>query len=139
MNPAQEQSLGSIGAYSAGFVLSLLLTSTAFWLTHKHITSHHLSPTDHFMIFALCVLAITQLVVQLIFFFHLDRESKPRWNITALFFAATVVLILVLGSLWIMWSLDYHHGAKNTTHDGHILNTPQQTNRYIIQDEGIHE
>jgi cytochrome o ubiquinol oxidase operon protein cyoD len=91
------------------------------------------------MLAALSVLAIIQLFVQLTFFLHLDRESKPWWNNTAFAFAVIVVVILVGGSIWIMANLNYHHGAHDVTHTGHVLTSPQQTTQYIIQDEGIHE
>jgi cytochrome o ubiquinol oxidase subunit IV len=75
-------------------------------------------------------LALVQLFIQLIFFLHLGRESKPRWNLSALAFAVIVVVILVFGSLWIMASLDYHGGHHST---------PQTSDEYIIQDEGFHD
>jgi cytochrome o ubiquinol oxidase operon protein cyoD len=138
MNQRPEpSSLGSYLTYSVGFVLSLALTSTAFWLVHRHLATHHLSPSDSFSLAALAILAITQLIVQLIFFLHLDRESKPWWNTQVLIFAIGTVIIVVGGSIWIMTNLGYHHGPRNTTHTGHQLNTPTQTNQYIIQDEGI--
>jgi cytochrome o ubiquinol oxidase subunit IV len=130
---------GTYLTYTAGFVLSLALTSISFWLVHKHLLSHHVSPTDNFMLAALAALAITQLLVQLVFFLHIDRESKPWWNATALIFALGTVFILVAGSIWIITHLDYHHGSHNVTHDGHTLTTPQQTTQYIIHDEGVHE
>jgi cytochrome o ubiquinol oxidase operon protein cyoD len=139
INKQNEASTGSIWTYSIGFGLSLALTSVAFLLTHKHLQSGHLTPTDTFMLWSLSALAIIQLFVQLIFFLHLDRESKPRWNITVLSFAAIVVIILVGGSIWIMTNLNYHHGPHNVTHTGHTLTTPQQTTQYIIQDEGIQQ
>ncbi len=133
----QESSTGSIWGYIAGFGLSLMLTGVSFYLVHRHIDSRHISPSDDFMLIALMMLAVIQLFVQLIFFLHLDSESKPRWNASVLAFAATVVLILVLGSIWIMNSLDYNHPRNIKTHDGQELNTPQQTDDYIIEDEGI--
>jgi cytochrome o ubiquinol oxidase operon protein cyoD len=134
-----ESSLGSVRSYTIGFALSLALTSIAFLLTHKHLRTGHVMPSDTFMLWALSFLAITQLFVQLIFFLHLDRESKPRWNNTVLAFAAIVVIILVGGSIWIMTNLNYHHGPHSVTHTGHVLTTPRQTTQYIIQDEGIHQ
>jgi heme/copper-type cytochrome/quinol oxidase subunit 4 len=89
------------------------------------------------MLVALAVLALTQLFVQLTFFLHLDRESKPWWNNIVLAFAVTCVFIIVGGSIWIMSNLNYHHGPQDVTHTGHVLQNPSQTNRYIIQDEGI--
>jgi cytochrome o ubiquinol oxidase operon protein cyoD len=72
---------------------------------------------------ALLFLALTQLFVQLLFFLHLDRESKPFWNLQVAILAAGVVLILVIGSIWIMNNLNYH------------MNTPQQIQKYIKDQE----
>lgn len=132
-----EASYGSLYGYIAGYVLSLGLTGTAFMLVHKHLSTNHASPTDSFMFWALSALALTQLFVQLIFFLHLDRESKPRWNGVVLAFATIVVIILVGGSIWIMTNLNYHHSGFGHTHDGHELSSPSQTSQYIIRDEGV--
>ena len=132
-----ESSYGTFKMYLSGYVLSLGLTGTAFWLVHKHLQSNHAAPSDNAILASLAALAVTQLFVQLIFFLHLDRESKPRWNNVVLAFAATVVVILVGGSIWIMTNLTYHHEGFGKTHDGHTLNTPTQTNQYIIKDEGL--
>jgi cytochrome o ubiquinol oxidase operon protein cyoD len=138
MKNSSESSTGSRFTYIAGYLMSLALTITAFLLVHKHIESHHLNPTDDFMLVALSALALIQLFVQLVFFMHLDRESKPRWNNLALVFAAIVVFILVGGSYWIISNLHYHHTGYGVTHDGHHLTSPSQETQYIIQDEGIH-
>jgi cytochrome o ubiquinol oxidase operon protein cyoD len=132
-----QASYGSLKTYLAGYVLSLALTGTAFWLVHKHVLSHHAHPTDTFMFWALSALALVQLFVQLIFFLHLDRESKPRWNNVALAFAVIFVVIVVGGSIWIMTNLGYHHEGFGKTHDGHTLTSPSQTTQYIIKDEGV--
>lgn len=133
----QENSFGTKKTYLTGFLLSLALTLIAYIAVTRHVDSHHTIFTDEFLMIWVGTLAICQLVVQLVFFLHLGRESKPRWNLTVLAFAAMVVLILVGGSLWIMWNLDAHHEGYGTTHDGHQLESPQQTNQYIIRDEGI--
>jgi len=52
------------------------------------------------------VLAVIQMFVQLIFFLHLGKENKPRWNTLIFAFMLLVLLIVVLGTLWIMHSLD---------------------------------
>jgi cytochrome o ubiquinol oxidase operon protein cyoD len=123
--------------YVTGFVLSLGLTMAAYLLVWRHVHSLHSVFSDSFLYFAVASLAIVQLLVQLIFFLHLGNESKPRWNLYVLSLAAIVVLILVFGSLWIMWNLDYHHIDYGKTHDGHSLTSPSQTESYIKQDEGI--
>lgn len=109
---------GSVATYTIGFGLSLLLT-LASYLMAQHQLAHGWG-----LIYALGALAVTQLMVQLIFFLHLGRESKPRWNLTVLLFAFLVVFIVVFGSLWIMKNLSYGHDPSNLT-------TEQ-----IINDEG---
>lgn len=111
---------GSKTTYIIGFALSVVLTASAFLLVHTHVAHHHQYPSDNFMMTALPILAVVQLFVQLIFFLHLGRESKPRWNAAALAFALTVVLILVVGSLWIMSNLNYR-----------MMYSPSQINRYL--------
>jgi cytochrome o ubiquinol oxidase operon protein cyoD len=112
-----EAGQGSVRSYSIGFGLSLLLTLSAYAITVKG------SLHGWGLIYLLSVLAVTQLTVQLICFLHVGRESKPRWNLTALLFAVMVVLILVFGSLWIMNNLQYNHGKAPSTSQ-------------IIKDEG---
>jgi cytochrome o ubiquinol oxidase operon protein cyoD len=115
----QEISHGSISSYIAGFVLSLMLTLTAYMLVFRHVNTFHSLISHKTLMIMLVGLALTQLLVQLVFFLHLDRESKPRWNMTVLLFAVTVVVIIVFGSLWIMNNLNYHHPSN------------EQINKYI--------
>ncbi|MDB5161152.1 MAG: putative cytochrome ubiquinol oxidase chain cyoD, partial [Candidatus Saccharibacteria bacterium] len=111
-------SQGSLTSYTVGFIYSLVLTFTAYIFISNHVFS------GNALIGAIIALAIVQLLVQLVFFLHLDRESKPRWNLVVLLFALMVVLIVVIGSLWIMSNLNYHMDAH-------------QSDTYIIHDEGI--
>jgi len=122
----EESPGGSLAGYIAGFILSLVLMVVAYWLVLQHKNSGQPMFSHQFLVVTVVVLAITQLFVQLVFFLHLDRESKPRWNLLVASFAAIVVLILVLGSIWIMNNLNYN------------MQTPAQTDKAIIQDEGVH-
>jgi len=115
--------------YITGFIFSLALTLTAFTLVWRYVESDRQIFTENFLLIWVAVLAITQLLIQLVFFLHLNRESKPRWNLSVLSFAAVVVVILVFGSLWIMMNLRYHEGESMN---------PEQTETHIIQDEGFH-
>jgi cytochrome o ubiquinol oxidase operon protein cyoD len=56
----------------------------------------------------LAALAIIQLIIQLVFFFHLGREPKPRLNTVSFLFMLMVVGIIGFGSLWIMYNLNYN-------------------------------
>lgn len=109
--------------YVTGYVASTLLTLAAYVLVINKVFSSKWA-----LFYTIITLAIIQLLVQVIFFLHLGRESKPRWQLMTFLFSAMVVLIVVLGSLWIMVNLNYHHD--------HSLDV-RQTDGYIIQDEGI--
>jgi cytochrome o ubiquinol oxidase operon protein cyoD len=116
-NPKKGNLLPGHKTYITGFLLSLLLTLTAYFLVARHVSSHHAAVSHFALIFMVVALAIIQLLVQLTFFLHLDTESSPRWNLKTLLFAALVVIILVFGSLWIMNNLNYHHPTQNQIND----------------------
>lgn len=98
-----EAATGTVGSYVTGFVLSLLITLAAYVLAAEKLTS------GWSLVYALGGLAVAQLMVQLVCFLHLGRESKPFWNLQVLIFAVGVVIIVVFGSLWIMNNLNYAH------------------------------
>lgn len=108
----------SIKSYAIGFVLSMALTLTAYFTVVYKILNGGI------LIFAIIGLAFIQLVVQLIFFLHLADEKNPRWNLAVFLSTISIVLILVLGSLWIMGNLNYNM-------------MPSDMEMYILHDEGI--
>ncbi|MDB5178616.1 MAG: putative cytochrome ubiquinol oxidase chain cyoD [Patescibacteria group bacterium] len=118
---------GTRTSYVVGFVLSVLLTLGAYFVVAQHLPGEHPWLSHRVLIGAVVGLAVIQLMVQLFFFLHLGRESKPRWNLTVFLFALMVVTIVVGGSLWIMKNLDYH------------MMSPDKTDTFIIKDEGVHK
>lgn len=106
--------------YIAGYVLSTILTLTAYVLVSTHISHHHTYPSDQFMKISLLVLAVVQLFVQMILFLGLGRDKKPRWNTYTFVFAGIIVLIVVIGSLWIMSNLNYR-----------MMYSPEEINKYL--------
>jgi cytochrome o ubiquinol oxidase subunit IV len=96
------ESHGSLRSYVTGFVISVILTAGAFFVV-MHPTLPHVT-----IVATILVLAVVQIVVHLVFFLHLDNSSAQRWNVTAFAFALMVVLILILGSLWIMHNVSDH-------------------------------
>lgn len=112
-------------SYISGFVLSILLTLTAFGLVFWHISSQHISLPHTILVPSIIILAVLQLIVQLVFFIHLGHEEKPKLNLMAFLFMLLVVVILVAGSLWIMANLNYNMHSMDM-------------DKYIIEDEGIH-
>ena len=116
--------MGTYRSYAIGFVTSLLLTLSAFYLVGQYTTSHH-EPYSPVLLVALVIgLALVQLTVQLIFFLHLGRQRKSRWNLIVFLFMLMVVVMVVGGSLWIMQNLNYHMQSD-------------KAEKSIIQDEGI--
>ena len=93
---------GSVGSYIVGFIISVVLTLSAFGAV-----AYKIFPTTG-LIITISVLAVIQLLVQLVFFLHLDTSSSSRWNLMAFLFTLLVVVVLVFGSLWIMLSLNYN-------------------------------
>ena len=49
--------------------------------------------------------AAVQVVVHMIFFLHMNGKVEGGWNLLALIFTAIVVLIVLSGSLWVMYHL----------------------------------
>lgn len=87
-------------SYSVGFVISIALTITAYMLVMDQLLSAWTTAI------IICLLAIIQLVIQLVFFLHLGHESRPRWKIMALLSTVIILVIIVGGSIWIMFDLD---------------------------------
>lgn len=91
---------GSMTAYMIGFIASLLLTVISFSLAYTKFLS------GSTLVYALVLLALMQAIVQLLFFLHLGQEAKPRWETLIFGFMVLTLLIIVVGSLWIMHDLD---------------------------------
>ncbi len=87
--------------YTIGFILSLLLTLAAYMLTMY-------GGMSTWLVAAISVLALVQMVIQLIFFLHLGDEVGPRYKLMSFVFMAGTLLIVVVGSLWIMANLNYN-------------------------------
>jgi cytochrome o ubiquinol oxidase operon protein cyoD len=89
--------------YLVGFALALALTVIPFAIVYWSL----LSAGAALAVIALA--AIMQIVVQLRYFLHIDFRRTPRENLMALFFAGFLILVMVGGSLWIMFDLHYRH------------------------------
>jgi cytochrome o ubiquinol oxidase operon protein cyoD len=88
--------------YIVGYVLSALLTLAAAGLLW-------VIPAYPLISVAFVVLALCQLIVQLVFFLHLGQGKSPSSNLTLFAFALIVVGIVVGGTLWIMNNLQSQH------------------------------
>ena len=91
---------GSLTTYFVGFVLSLLLTFTAYFLVVDKVF------TGGSLDLAIVALGVVQMIVQVIFFLHLGSETKPRWNLFLFIFMLIIIVTVVFGTLWIMNNLN---------------------------------
>jgi cytochrome o ubiquinol oxidase operon protein cyoD len=92
---------GGLRSYLAGFVLAVVLTLIPFLMVMNKAAS---TTTLVIVIFST---AVVQILVHLRYFLHLRFTYEQRWNVFSFVFTAVIVLILVFGSVWIMFSL--HH------------------------------
>ena len=92
---------GVLKVYALGFFLSLLLTFASFWTVSMQLLPRSI------LIPLLIGMALIQAAVQLVCFLHLGRGAKPDWNLTVFLFMLLVLIIIVGGSLWIMYNLNY--------------------------------
>jgi cytochrome o ubiquinol oxidase operon protein cyoD len=90
------QGHGSLRGYLVGYVAATLLTVGAFLAAGTAA----LAPASATA--AITVLAVAQMLVHLIFFLHISTSANQRTNILAFVLTATVVAMIVVGSLWIM-------------------------------------
>jgi cytochrome o ubiquinol oxidase operon protein cyoD len=107
--------------YVIGFVSSLVCTILAFVMVDRHILS--LWPS----VWLIAALVLIQFMLQLTLFLHLGDELRPRWRLLMFSLMISVVLILVGGSIWIMYNLNYRMSTPPT---------PQQINTYITNQDG---
>lgn len=92
--------------YVIGFLVALLLSVGSYLVVVGGIGSNG-------QVMAVILgLAVVQLVVQLIFFLHLDIRGRSLGRTVTFAFTIIMMLVVVVGSLWIMRNLDYRMGMS---------------------------
>ncbi|MFA5996887.1 MAG: cytochrome o ubiquinol oxidase subunit IV [Candidatus Paceibacterota bacterium] len=97
-----EAGRNAINSYVIGFVLSIALTLIPYVMVVNHMLSVQTA------VVSVVGIALAQLLVQVIFFLHLSRKSKPEWNLIVFIYTILMVVFLVIGSIWIMNNLKYN-------------------------------
>ncbi|MGH1573273.1 cytochrome o ubiquinol oxidase subunit IV [Methylobacterium sp. P31] len=102
---------GTFQSYITGFVLSAILTVIPFWLVMGNVLDNSLMTT-------LVILALggVQMVVHVIYFLHMNTKSEHGWTFMALIFTITLVVIMLAGSVWVMYHLN-HNMMPMDAHD----------------------
>lgn len=90
---------GSRRIYLIGFLLSVVLTAVPFWL----VMTGALDPQVTSIL--VVVAAVAQILVHTVCFLHVNTSSEGGWTLLAYVFTAVLVLIVIIGSLWIMYHI----------------------------------
>ncbi len=97
-----DEVVQGIRGYFVGLVLALILTAVSFYIARSTIVWPPSIPI------ALSVLAVAQMGVHLVFFLHMTSGPDNINNALALAFGVLIVMLLVFGSLWIMFHLNHN-------------------------------
>jgi cytochrome o ubiquinol oxidase subunit IV len=93
---------GAIQVYLLGFLLAIGLTVASFWIAGSSAVWGPGIPA------ALLALAVAQMGVHLVFFLHITSGPENTNNTLALAFGVLIVLVVVVGSVWIMAHLNHN-------------------------------
>lgn len=107
--------------YSVGFVLSLVLSFSAYQLVVSGGAGSY-----GVLAFWLLVLAGVQMILQVILFLHVGSEQKPRWHSYSYIFTWFMLLVLVIGSIWIMRNLNYNMGMTTDVVNHYMMKESQK-------------
>ncbi len=106
-------------SYVIGFIGSIVTTLLAYVFATQQLWSTEV------LVIVIMSIAVVQLIVQMIFFLHIGHGS--RWKAVSFAFTLLVVLIVVIGSIWVMYHLDYN-----------MMNmTDEQMQLYMTENEGF--
>jgi cytochrome o ubiquinol oxidase operon protein cyoD len=92
---------GSLKGYMVGFVLSVILTAIPFWLVMDHVLDSNRLTT-----YVILGFAFVQICVHMVYFLHLNTSSESGWNMLALIFTAVLLVIMLVGSFWVMYHMN---------------------------------
>lgn len=88
---------GNVKQYTIGFIVSVLLTIVPFYMA--------MHPADFgrgAIVATIAITAVAQVLVQLVFFLHMNSSSEQRWNVIAFIYTILCIAVLLIGSVWIM-------------------------------------
>ena len=100
--------------YMIGFALSAILTIIPFWLVMGNVLAPE---TTKWVILAF---AGVQLIVQMMYFLHLNSKSEGGWNMMAAILTIVILVIVLAGSIWVMHHMNSNMMpgmGPNSTHD----------------------
>ena len=92
----------TLGIYLLGFVMCVVLTLIPFYSVMWRLA------TPQRLMVILLVSASLQFLVQVMCFLRMNMQTEQaRYNVISYVFTAVVTFILIGGSIWIMFNLNY--------------------------------
>lgn len=101
----------TVKGYVIGFLLSVVLTAIPFWLVMANVLPKQATT------FIIVGFAAVQMVVHMVYFLHLNAKVEGGWSLLALVFTAALVVIMLAGSIWVM----YHMNTNMMPMDAHQM------------------
>jgi len=93
---------GNTKQYTIGFILSVALTVIPFGMVMAGGFGRGILVT------VITITAIAQILVQLVYFLHMNTSSDQRWNLIAFIYTILCIAVLLVGSVWVMNYLHYN-------------------------------
>lgn len=87
----------TLRGYLTGFVLAAVLTIIPFWLVMGHVLQSNV-----LTILIVLGLGVIQILVHMVYFLHMNTSSEGGWNMLALIFTLTLVVIMLGASCWVI-------------------------------------
>ena len=99
---AAGESHGNVKQYTVGFILSIILTVIPFGMVMAGGFGRGI------VMAVIAITAVAQVLVQLVYFLHMNSSSEQRWNVIAFIYTVLCIAVLLVGSVWIMNYLHYN-------------------------------
>ena len=93
---------GNTKQYTIGFILSVILTVIPFGMVMAGGFGRGI------VMAVIAITAVAQVLVQLVYFLHMNSSSEQRWNVIAFIYTVLCIAVLLVGSVWIMNYLHYN-------------------------------
>lgn len=91
----------TVKGYVIGFLLSVVLTAIPFWLVMAKVL-----PSSSLTAFVILGFAAVQIVVHMVYFLHMNAKIEGGWSMLALIFTIVLVVIMLAGSIWVMFHMN---------------------------------
>lgn len=93
---------GNAKQYTIGFILSIILTIIPFGMVMSGGFGRGA------LVAVIAITAIAQVLIQLVYFLHMNTSSEQRWNVIAFVYTILCIAVLLIGSVWVMNYLHYN-------------------------------